>query len=335
MKPKVIVTETLDDRCARWLADRTELVWCSHDQPDFRNQLADAHGLVVRTYTQVDESLLEAAPRLQVVGRAGVGLDNVDVAACTARKVAVVYTPDANTQAVVEYVLALMLDALRPRQELTDAGSARFHNLRKRCVGTQLERLTLGVIGFGRIGKRVGEVARAIGINLLVNDVLPESQLRKQVEYAYSYVPKDELYARCDIITLHVDGRAENHHLIDAGALRQLKRDCLLINTSRGFVIDPHALRDWALSVRESGGRAVLDVHEPEPPPADYPLWGLDNVRLLPHLASRTDPALENMSWVVRDVWAVLNGDPPKHPAPAPGPAAAAAPAPGGSALRH
>lgn len=311
----VIVTETLDPGCADWLGGRVKLVWCSHDKREELDRLLpDAAGLVVRTYTQVNDALLEKAPNLKVVGRAGVGLDNIDVEACRRRGVAVVYTPDANTQAVVEYVLGLMLDAHRPRTNLPDrADAATFHALRKSEVGGQLDRMTLGILGFGRIGKRIGAVGRALGMNLRVCDVLPESQVRKQVDYAFEFVNHAELYAKSDILTVHVDGRPENRQMIDAGVLALMRPHVLLINAARGMLVDHHAVAAWAK--RNPDVRAVLDVHDPEPPGPDYPLWGLDNVRLLPHLASRTDEALKNMSWVVHDVWAVLQGRKPQYPA--------------------
>ncbi|MFP4143838.1 MAG: NAD(P)-dependent oxidoreductase [Phycisphaeraceae bacterium] len=313
-RPVVVITETLADKPAEWLGKRAELVWVGLDDPDaLQAALARADALLVRTYTQVTGELLDQAPNLKVVGRAGVGLDNIDLDAARERGMPVVYTPDANTQAVVEYVFGLLLDVLRPRTELTRTSADRFHELRKSEVGEQLDQLTLGILGFGRIGKRVGEVAHAIGMNLKVCDLLPEAELRKAVDYPFAFVSHDELYARSDIVTLHVDGRPANRHLLDREALGKLKPHCLLVNAARGMLVDAEALADWARA--HARATAVLDVHDPEPPPADYPLWGLDNVHLLPHLASRTDAALDNMSWVVRDIWAVLEGRSPQFPA--------------------
>lgn len=314
--PTVLVTETLADAPAQWLAQRVDLVWSGLDDPDALNaHLAEADGLIVRTYTQVNDDLLDRAPRLKVVGRAGVGLDNIDLEACERRNVRVVYTPDANTQAVLEYVLGLMLDDYRPRTDFHDdpITADRFHALRKSEVGHQLDQSTLGILGFGRIGKCLGRVAHAIGMNIKVCDLLPEAQLRKAVDYPFDFVGHTELYSRCDILSVHVDGRASNRHLIDRAALSLLRPHCLLINAARGMLIDHEALADWLRA--NPAGRAVLDVHDPEPPPTDYPLYGLPNARLLPHLASRTDQALENMSWVVHDVWAVLQGREPHAPA--------------------
>lgn len=314
MPPKVVITETLDPKCAQWLTERAEVVWAAHDSDALAAELPAAEGLVVRTYTQVNATLLDAAPKLRVVGRAGVGLDNIDLDACAQRDVQVVYTPDANSQAVVEYVTALMLDHYRPRTDLSPETTAeRFHQLRKTEIGRQLDQLTLGIVGLGRVGKRLGRVAHAIGMNLLVCDLLPEVELRKAVEYPFEFVDHVTLYRQANVVTIHVDGRAENKHMLDAAALDRLRDDTLLINAARGFLVDNDALRAWAESHPDA--TAILDVHAPEPPPEDYALYGLANIRLLPHIASRTDTALENMSWVVRDVARVLIGEQPQHPA--------------------
>jgi phosphoglycerate dehydrogenase-like enzyme len=306
--PVVLVTERLDERCADWLAERVDLRWVDHtDTEALKRELPGAAGLVVRTYTQVDAALLEKAPQLKVVGRAGVGLDNIDLPACEAAGVQVVYTPDANTQAVVEYVLGLMLDHYRPRTPLTPGSSAEdFHNLRKTEVGVQLDTLTLGILGFGRIGKKLGRVAHAIGMNLHVCDILPEAQLRKAAEYPFEYVTHEQLYCESDIVSVHVDGRPENRNLIDIKAFEAMRDDVLFINAARGMLIDHDAL--LTVASQRATSRYLLDVHDPEPPRKDSPLFGQTNITLLPHLASRTGPALENMSWVVKDVWAVLEG---------------------------
>ena len=317
----VVITETLDDICTKWLANRAQVLECPHEQTERLHQiLPEADGLVVRTYTQVNEALLSAATKLKVVGRAGVGLDNLDLGACQRHEIAVVHTPDANTQAVVEYVVAIMLDTLRPRTTLGLGVDAQtFHRYRRQLVGVQLDTLTLGILGFGRIGKRLGRVAHALGMKLLINDLLPEADLRRVVDYPFQFVDKLDLYRQSDVLSVHIDGRPENRHLLNRQALSHLKSTCLLINTARGMVLDAVALASWARSVAGQGGGAILDVHEPEPPPppgatdGPYPLYGLANVRLLPHLAARTGRALENMCWVVKDVWAVLEGRSPRH----------------------
>jgi D-3-phosphoglycerate dehydrogenase len=316
-KPKVILTEHLDEEAAQWLGERTNLLRISHeDEARLHAELADAEGLVVRTYTLVNPKLLKAAPKLKVVGRAGVGLDNIDLPACQKRGVVVVSTPDANTQAVVEYVPALVLDAIRPRKYMDGyVAPPTFHKMRAECVGRQLNEMTFGILGMGRIGRRMAEVMRAIGMRVLYNDVLSRDELKLPPEDRSEFVDVKTLFRESDVLTVHVDGRPENRGFVNAELLKHLKPSCLLVNTSRGFVIEPVALAEWAKRNEKHGGRAVLDVHEPEPPPDDYPLFGLANVKLLPHLASRTHRAMANMSWVVRDVVKVLRGEEPQFPA--------------------
>ena len=307
-----LISETLDPACADWLSQRGKVVFRTVDDSDFKRQLATADALIVRTYTQVTGELLDNAPHLKVIGRAGVGLDNIDLEAARKRNIPVVYTPDANTQAVVEYVLGLILDELRPRTDMPITPSAEvFHAMRTNEVGTQLSDLTLGIVGFGRIGKRPGQVAHAIGMNLLVCDLLPEHKLRQAVDFPFDFVGHMDLYEHSDIVSLHVDGRPSNRHLINALALGHFKSQALLINAARGMLVDAPSLAEWAR--RYPHARAILDVHDPEPPSGNYPLYDLTNVRLLPHLASRTNTAMRNMSWVVRDVVAVLEGRDPQY----------------------
>lgn len=314
-KPTIIITETLDPVCAHWLSKRANVIWHMHDQPGVEDVLAQCDGAVVRTYTQVNGDWLDKAPNLKVVGRAGVGLDNFDLITCQQRGVCVVYTPDANTQAVVEYVYGLILDHFRPRNPMAQCiGDKPFHEQRKTQVGKQINELTLGILGFGRIGKRLGQVASAFGMKVLVNDLIDEFVLHDAANYDFKFVDKDTLYSQSDILTVHTDGRADNHHLLNAEAFNLFKPDCLFINAARGMLVSDADLAAWIAANPQA--HAVLDVHDPEPPQEDNPLWPYtDRVKMLPHLASRTDTALQNMSWVVKDVMAVLEGNEPQFPA--------------------
>lgn len=310
--PLVIQTERLDDTCASWLAQRCELVRCASDEPRFRELLPRAQGLIVRTYTLIDEALLGAAPNLRVVGRAGVGLDNIDLHACAKRGVVVVNTPDANTRSVVEFVTAVMLDWVRPRPNVAAAlPQSEWSALREASVAPlQLSDLTLGIYGLGRIGAAMARVGAALDMRVVYNDLLdiPEEQ-----RHGAEPVDRDTLLFDADVLTVHVDERPSNRHLIDEDATRHWKDDILFINASRGFVVDNAALAAFLRGAPEAF--AVLDVHDPEPFGPDYPLLGLKNARLTPHLAAATDTSHLNMSMVVRDVWRVLNGERPEFPA--------------------
>ena len=310
----VVQSEHLAAEASAWLAGRCRLVECGYDEERFRGVLGDAVGLVVRTYTVVDRALLDAAGKLRVVGRAGSGLDNIDVRGCRERGIKVVYTPGANTQAVVEYVVALLTDVLRPRAPLArPVDQRRWRAIRDEAVAErQMSELSLGILGMGRVGRRLAEVARAIGFSqILYNDV---AEIPPQQRFGASPVSVEVLFAQSHVISIHVDGRASNRHLVSHGLVGRMRLDAVLINTSRGFVVDNVALAEFLRA--RSAARALLDVHECEPFDAGNPLVGLANARLYPHLAACTKRAHLNMSWVVRDVLAVLEERQPEYPAP-------------------
>ena len=314
-RPIVVVAEGSDPVPLDWLKDRADVREVAYDAPEFVGQLAEAEGLLVRTYTKVTAKFLENAPKLKVVGRGGVGIENIDVKACRARGVEVVYTPDANTLAVGDYVFGYAQQLIRPWNFFKDKAytPSEFKKIRAIVRGRQFNEMTIGILGMGRVGRRVGRIAaNGYGMKVIYNDVLdirPES-----LDFPAAAVDKESLCRQADILTLHVTMLPGNDNLIGRAQLALMKPDAILINTSRGEVLDAAALADAIRNQKLAG--AALDVYWPEPPAADFPLLGFDNVLLTPHLAARTGTALENMSWVVRDVIAVLNGDAPKCPAP-------------------
>lgn len=312
-RPLVILAEDLAPAATAFLKERCEVALCpATDEARFQELLRAARGLVVRTYTRVDGALLSRAPALQVVGRAGVGLDSIDVEACKARGVRVVYTPEANSRAVAEYVFAMLIDVLRPRLFLERAlGIGEWNALRRELIAPrQLGDLTMGVLGLGRIGTRVARIGAAFGMRVLYHDV---REIAEGARGQAQPVAFDELLEQSDVLSIHVDNRAENRHLVGERALSRLKRDSILVNTSRGFVVDSPAL--GAFLRANAGAHALLDVHDPEPFREDSPLLGLSNVHLSPHIAAATAAAHDAMSWVVRDVWGVIEGGSPRFPA--------------------
>ncbi len=313
-RPVVLVTEGSDPIPLNWLREQAEVIESPLGDPALPGHLARAEGMIVRTYTKVNDALLDAAPKLRVVGRGGVGLENIDVPACRRRGVEVVYTPDANTLAVGDFVFGYMLQLLRPwaffRDDVYDPKE--FKRIRDTVRGRQLNELTLGILGMGRVGSRVGHIgARGFGMRVIYNDLLGVCDT---LDYPATAVGLETLLRECDVLSIHVDMRPGNENLISSGQLAMMKPSAILINTSRGEVLDAFALSEAIRAGRLAG--AALDVYSPEPPRADFPLLGLENVLLTPHLAARTGTALENMSWVVRDVIAVLRGESPKYPAP-------------------
>jgi phosphoglycerate dehydrogenase-like enzyme len=310
----VLLAEPIEEAPAAWLRDRCEVVCSPPNDARFENLLSRASALIVRTYTIVDQRMLSRAVKLRVVGRAGVGLDNIDITACRNRGIEVVYTPEANTQAVVQYVLLLIGDALRPRVPLSGAVSANeWHALRSGSAGRGREMggLTIGILGLGRIGRELARLAGALGMDVIFNDLL---EIPPEHRFGARPVDVAQLFSRADVLSVHIDGRPANRRFIDERLIGRMKPDAVLINASRGFVVDNLSL---ARFLREhSKATAMLDVHDPEPFGQDYPLLELANAKLYPHVAARTEASLERMSWVVRDVWAVLRGRPPLHSAP-------------------
>ncbi len=312
----VLVTEGSDAGPLNWLREQVNVIEAAADDPAFNTHLAAAAGMVVRTYTKVNESLLARAPRLRVVGRGGVGLENIDVPACRRRGVEVVYTPDANTLAVGDFVIGYMLQLLRPWNFFRDHAyePKEFKRIRDTVRGRQLNELTLGILGMGRVGRRLGHIAaNGFGMRVIYNDLL---NVHAQLDFLATPVEKQRLYAEADVLSIHVDMRAGNENLVGASQLALLKPTSIVVNTSRGEVLDAAAVATAIKENRIAG--AALDVFAPEPPKPDFPLLGLDNVLLTPHLAARTYTAIENMSWVVRDIVEVLEGRKPKGPAPVP-----------------
>jgi phosphoglycerate dehydrogenase-like enzyme len=313
MQPTILVTEGSDAKPLQWLREHANVIEVSPTDPQFNQHLSQASGMVVRTYTKVNAAMLDRAPNLKVVGRGGVGLENIDVPECRRRGIQVVFTPDANTLAVGDFVFGYLLQLLRPWNFFSEKvyEPKEFKKIRDTVRGRQLNELTIGILGMGRVGRRVGHIAAGFGMRIIYNDLL---DVQSQLDFPATSVDKPTLYKEADILTIHIDMRQGNENLVGAAQLAQLKPTAVLINTSRGEVLDAAALADAIRTKRLAG--AALDVFWPEPPLPDFPLLGLPNVLLTPHLAARTHTALENMSWVVRDVIEVLNGRPPKFPAP-------------------
>ncbi len=266
--------------------------------------IGEYDGLIVRSGTKVTADLLAAAKKLRVVGRAGVGVDNIDVKAASMRGVVVMNTPGANSMATAELTLGLMLAVSRniPQAHASlKAGEWR----RSDFVGGQLYRKTLGVIGFGRVGKLVAERAKAFGMDILVFD--PAALEETARELGVLLVEMDDLLAQSDYVTLHAALLPDTTKLINEKTLAQMKDGAILINAARGKLIDEAAVA----AALQSGklAAAAIDVYSAEPPPADYPLLGLPNVVHLPHLGASTREAETDVGiQIVGQVASALRG---------------------------
>lgn len=307
--PRVLVTEPIAQECLDWISTRFETV--RDDLAEVHDQLGSFDALVVRTYTQVNDDLLMQMPSLKVVGRAGVGLDNIDLDACQKRGVAVVYTPEANTDSVVEFVLGNIIDGLRTRHRLSEAPSpSEWKQMRDTLITPrQLHGATLGILGFGRIGTRLALAAQTLGMRVLFCDIKQDS-LAVPEHLRADRVSREELLKQADVLSIHVDGRPENKGLLTSNDLSLLKDDCVLINTSRGFILDALDIRDWLKANPKA--QAFIDVHNPEPIPNDYPLLAMPGAYCTPHIAAASAQAKLAMSRVVEDVARVLEGQSPR-----------------------
>jgi len=249
--------------------------------------LADADALLVRSATKVDAQLLDAAPRLRIVARAGTGVDNVDVAAASARGLLVVNAPGANSISVAEHACALML-ALARAVPAADRAMKDARWDKKKFLGTELRGKTLGVAGLGRIGQEVALRARAFGMRIVAHDPYISKDIAAALRV--ELLTLDEMCGVADYVTLHLPSTAETRHLFGDKQFSRCKPGIRLINTARGELIDEAALR----RAIENGivGGAALDVFEKEPP-SDWSLAQLPQIIATPHIAASTEEAQE------------------------------------------
>ncbi|HVF51315.1 MAG TPA: phosphoglycerate dehydrogenase [Pyrinomonadaceae bacterium] len=256
----------------------------------------DVDGLVVRSETKVTAALLEYAGRLRVIGRAGVGVDNIDVAAATARGIAVMNAPDGNTMTTAEHTLALLLSlARRVPQGHASLSAGRWE--RKKFVGVELRGKTLGIVGLGRIGRVVASRARGFEMKVIAYD--PFTAPEQARELGLELLPLAEVCARADFLTVHTPLTSETRGIIGAREFALMKRGVRVINCARGGLVDEHALYEAIKEGRVAG--AALDVFETEPPAAGNPLLGLEEVIATPHLGASTREAQEGVALTVAE----------------------------------
>lgn len=249
------------------------------------------HGVIVRSRIKVLRPAIEAAPNLRIIGRAGTGTDNIDCAAARERGVEVVNAPAANAQSVAEHAIALLF-AVRRRVAEACAVMRAGRWDRGRFMGRELAGSTLGIIGVGRIGCTVANLARGLGMRVIANSPSATNDAARAAglqALGIELVDYLALLRDADAITLHVPLKEDTRCLVGAAELKRMKRDAVLINTSRGGIVDESAL---ARALRDGTiAGAAVDVYEEEPPPADHPLRSLPNCVCTPHLAASTEEA--------------------------------------------
>jgi len=284
--PVVLIADKLAESTVAALGDQIEVRWV--DGPDREKLLAavpEADALLVRSATTVDAEVFDAAPKLKIVARAGVGLDNVDVDAATERGVLVVNAPTSNIHSAAEHALALLLSAAR-QIPAADASLREHAWKRSSFSGTEIFGKTVGVVGLGRIGQLVAQRLAAFEAHIVAYD--PYVSPARAAQLGIELLPLDELLTRADFISVHLPKTPETAGLIDKDALAKTKPGVVIVNAARGGLIDEAALFDAVSSghVRAAG----IDVFSKEPC-TDSPLFGLPQVVVTPHLGASTEEA--------------------------------------------
>ncbi|ANI92708.1 phosphoglycerate dehydrogenase [Dietzia timorensis] len=304
-RPVVLIADKLAQSTVDALGDSVEVRWVDGpDRPKLLEAVADADALLVRSATKVDAEVLAAAPKLKIVGRAGVGLDNVEIPAATERGVMVVNAPTSNIHSAAEHALALILSACRqvPAADKT----LREHTWKRSSFnGVELRDKTVGVVGLGRIGQLVASRLAAFETHVVAYD--PYLPAARAAQLGIELVELDELMSRADIITVHLPKTAETAGLIDAGRFAKAKDGIIIVNAARGGLIVEADLVEALKSgkVRAAG----LDVFDSEPC-TDSPLFELDNTVVTPHLGASTAEAQDRAGTdVARSVLLALQGE--------------------------
>jgi D-3-phosphoglycerate dehydrogenase len=252
---------------------------------------AEAEAMVVRSETKVTRKVIEAAPRLKVVGRAGVGVDNVDVDTATQRGIVVMNTPSGNTISTAELTFSMLMALARKIPQAHASMKAGEWN-RKTFHGIELYNKTLGILGMGRIGGEVAKRALAFGMHVLAYD--PYLSLARAKALQVELIENlDDLYARADFITVHMPLSEETKGMLNAAAFAKMKKGVRVLNCARGGIVNEADLFQAIQSGQVAG--AALDVYETEPPPKEFPLRELPQVILTPHLGASTEEAQENV----------------------------------------
>ncbi|WP_353480009.1 NAD(P)-dependent oxidoreductase [Haliscomenobacter sp.] len=305
MKKNILLLETIAEEANQLLLDSEDIVvHTAFDGLPSAEILSSIDAVITRGLGQVNQQLLDACPRLQVAARCGVGLDNVDVAAATQRKIKVVNAPGSNAATVAEHAIALMLLLQRNLfQALNDVKSGNWA-ARSTFKSDEVGGKTLGILGLGNIGLKVAKIAEALGMRIIY-----WSQSPKNVPY--QYVTKDELLANSDIISIHVPLTTETENLINAEALSKVKPSCILINTARGQIVDKAALVA-ALNTGKLAGYGA-DIPTSPAPAADDPLIVQPKALITAHVSSLTATTYRNMCMsTVSNVLAILRGQAPQ-----------------------
>ena len=298
--PDIVISEFMDEAVVAELTADYDVLYdpgLVEARASLEQAVRTTPALIVRNRTQVRGPLLKGAAHLKVIGRLGVGLDNIDLAACEQRGIEVVWASFANTISVAEYVISGILMLMRGGAYFATNEVVAGNWPRTRLMGHEVKDKTLGLVGFGAIGREVAIRAISLGMRVIANDPLIERDDEIWVEAGVSPCDLHYLLGQSDVVSIHTPLTDQTRNLVDGAALRALKPGAMLINTARGGIVDERVL----VELLRSGvlGGAMLDVFETEPLPADSHFKDVPNLILTPHIAGVTEESNVRVSSMV------------------------------------
>ncbi len=309
---KVLLYEDMHEEGKAILREKAEIFFAEGIEEAYLiERVKEMEGIIIRANGEVNRRIMEAAPRLRVVGRHGVGVENIDVEAATERGIWVVNTPDANSLSVAEHFfgLALMLSKMLKKGDRA-IREGRWE-VRYQYIGNELHGKTLGILGLGRIGKAIGRIGHhGFGMKVLYYDVVRYKEVEKEVKA--EKVSLEELLSRSDYVSINLPMLPSTKRLLGERELALMKPSATIINLARGPIWDEKALYTALRDGKIAG--AASDVYEVEPAAKGHPLFELENFIGTPHMAAHTEEALKRMSQVAVDILRVLEGKEPLYP---------------------
>ena len=311
---KILLYEPMHEEGTRLLEERSELIYAdSFETNHLVSLVSEVDAIVIRANGQVSKKVMEAAPRLKVIGRHGVGLDGIDLEEARNRGVKVVYTPLGNAQSVAEHFIGLALILAKKLRSADQALRGGRWEARYELIGTELWGKTLGVLGFGRIGQATARIAHfGFSMPVVYYDAIEHAEA--EAELGAERLGKEEVFSRADFISVNLPLLPETRGFVNADLIKLMKPGAFLINLARGPLWKEadvlEALQEGCLA------GAASDVYENEPAAPDNPLFQLENFIGTPHMSAHTEESMIKMSLVAKDVIAVLDGREPEYPVP-------------------
>ena len=311
-RPKVLLYEKMHRVGTALLEEKCDVIYAeSLDEAYLLNKTREVDAIIIRANGAVTKDMIDGSPNLKVIGRHGVGLDAIDLAAAKSSGIVVVNTPVANSESVAEHFLVLTLMLAKKVRQADIALRNGHWGARYELIGTELKGKTLGVVGFGKIGQQVARICHnGLEMQVLYDDIVRQEQM--EAEIGAQKVDREMLFTKADAVSLNLPLLPATRHVINASLLDLMKPTAIIINMARGPVwVESDVVN--ALSTGQIAG-AGADVFEQEPVEIDNPLFQLDNFVGTPHMSAHTEESMIKMSLVAEDVLAVLEGRTPKYP---------------------